>query len=235
MKFDRAQYYQRWEALVNAAEFKTFLAGVDKDPLSNYCNIDWEKADAQTYLKMYWPRNGEMGAIQSDEALFLIELCRELRPENTLEIGTMHGVSTRLLAALAKSYGGRLTSIDGGMSAGVKLNLMTLDLFDRVTLIKEWVPWFLFRPAKEIDLLFIDGDHTLMSIIVDYHYFNYFLKKGGIVIFHDMNLAASQEAVKIIQRRDPLEEIAAVGRMLALRKLTDSYEKYFETMPERKG
>ena len=232
-KFDVGNFNKRLSAIQERADFKDFIANVDKTYIEDFKNTDWKQADAETFLKMYWPRRSELGAIFSDEAFLFIDTLSEEKPKLTVEIGSMYGVSTRLLSALAKRNDGKLITIDAGMTPSVEINLKTLNLQDTTTLIKDWTPWLTTRPDYEIDFLFIDGDHSLISIIVDYHYFNYFLKKGGLVAFHDMNMKESQDAVKLIIERDRLEEVARVGRLFIYRKIANDHEKYFQVIKRK--
>ena len=209
---------------------KDFIANVDNTYVSEYKDVDWSKADMETLLKMYWPRRSELGHIHSDKAKLFIEICFEYKPKQMLEIGTMYGVSTRLLAALAKRVGGHLTSIDAGKSPGVDQMLKEVNLFETVTLVNEWSPWVTPNPTWDLDLLFIDGDHSLIAALTDYHYFNYFVKKGGIIAFDNMEILEVQQAVEIIKKRDPLEEIACMYGIAVFRKLTERGEKYFQVI-----
>jgi cephalosporin hydroxylase len=41
---------------------------------------------------------------------------------------------------------------------------------------------------KTIDFLFIDGDHSYKAVKSDFENYSKFVRKGGIVAFHDINL-----------------------------------------------
>jgi predicted O-methyltransferase YrrM len=232
-QFNVGEFHKQLAGIQDTVEFKNFIANVDKTYIEEYANTDWKQATPETFLKMYWPRRSEIGAIFSDEALLFVSTLMEEKPKLTVEIGSMYGVSTRLLAALAKRNDAKLITIDAGMAPHVEANLKILNLQDVVTLIKDWVPWLTTRPDYEIDFLFVDGDHSLISILVDYHYFNYYLKKGGLVAFHDMNMKDSQDAVKLILERDRLEHVASVGRLAIYRKVADASEKYFQVIKRK--
>ena len=45
----------------------------------------------------------------------------------------------------------------------------------------EKIPW-----DKEIDVLFIDGDHTYEGVKADYEKYEPFVKDGGIILMHDI-------------------------------------------------
>jgi predicted O-methyltransferase YrrM len=207
--------------------FEKFNLHKKLPPIETYRDVDWSKAGDQKYIEIAFGRS-EVGGIYGNEALLLVKAYQELNPKLTIEIGRMNGISTRVLAALCKSNGGRLISFDGMTSKAVKRKLKSMNLEDNVNLIEGWIPWITPDFSWDIDFLFIDGDHTYISILVDYHYFNYFVKKGGYIAFHDMNMRESQEAVKNIMSRDPLEHVCTVGRLGLYKKLSERKEKYFE-------
>lgn len=41
--------------------------------------------------------------------------------------------------------------------------------------------------GRQIDLLFIDGDHSRWGVEEDYHWYRPFVRSGGIIAFHDAN------------------------------------------------
>lgn len=226
--FDGTRFHNELDVIHKKLE--SFIANVDNTYVSEYKDVDWKQADIETFLKMYWPRRSERGFIHSDKAKLFIDLCFEYKPKLILEIGSMAGVSTRLLAALAKRNDGKLISVDAGRTTNVEPDLKSLNLLDTVILVNEWSPWIVPNYDWELDLLFIDGDHSLMSVIADYHYFNYFLKKDGIVTFDNMEIEEVREAVEIIKKRDALEQIASMYGIIVFRKLTERKEKYFQIL-----
>ncbi|MHA1816266.1 MAG: class I SAM-dependent methyltransferase [Candidatus Heimdallarchaeaceae archaeon] len=207
--------------------FKEFNLNKLLPPIETYRDVDWSTAGDQKFVEIVFGRS-EVGGIYGNEGLLLAKAYQELNPKFTIEIGRMNGISTRLLAALCKGNGGKMVSFDGLSAKGVqgKLELMNLDKY--VTLVEGWVPWIKPDFSWDIDFLFIDGDHTYISILVDYHYFNYFVKKGGYIAIHDMNMKESQEAMQNIMSRDKLEHICSVGRLGIYKKTVEREEKYFE-------
>jgi predicted O-methyltransferase YrrM len=203
------------------------------DPLVTYTNIDWKSVDDKLMVKMAYPIGSELGGIYSEEALYFILLVKEYKLKTLVEIGTMAGVSTRLFAALASRYDGHVYSIDGNANKDVQLKLDVLKLSKYVDLIPVWSPWLGFIPDWNIDLLFIDGDHSYMSVLVDYHYFNYFANKGAIIAFHDSNIEDIPRAIEEICKRDPLKKIGEAGRLLVYQKLGDRQEKYFQILKRK--
>lgn len=216
-----------FEEIKRRSSFKQFNLNKDLPPIETYKDIDWSTADIQKFVEIVFGRS-EVGGIYGNEGLLLVEAYKKLKPKLTVEIGRYNGISTRLFAALCKGFGGKLISIDGLASKGVSDKLEKMNLHENVNLIEGWVPWITPDFSWDIDFLFIDGDHSYISILVDYHYFNYFVKKGGYIAIHDMNMRQSQRAVKDIITRDQLQHICTVGRLGIYKKVAEREEKYFE-------
>jgi len=221
------EIYNKFQEITKRKSFEQFNLNKSLPPLETYKDVDWSTAEDQKFVEIAFGRS-EVGGIYANEALCFVEAYRELKPKLTYEIGRYNGISTRIFAACCKAYGGKLISIDGMKSLGVRKKLEAMNLDENVTLLEGWVPWIEPDFSLDIDFLFIDGDHHYMSILIDYHYYNYFVKKGGYIAFHDMNMKYSQDAVKTIMERDPLEEVCRVGRVAIFKKLSEREEKYFE-------
>ena len=53
---------------------------------------------------------------------------------------------------------------------------------------------------KKLDMLFIDGDHSFEGVYADYHIYSSFVKKGGIIAFHDcLNNISGEGVFKFIK------------------------------------
>jgi cephalosporin hydroxylase len=134
------------------------------------------------------------------EFALLARLVRKHRPRVVLEIGTMHGGTLWAWCQLA-SQDALLISIDlpggafgGGYSEaeiqrlrqyarpGQTLELIRADSHDPATLER------LQRTlaARQIDLLFIDGDHTYEGVALDYEMYASLVGTGGLIAFHDV-------------------------------------------------
>jgi len=50
--------------------------------------------------------------------------------------------------------------------------------------------------TNEIDILFIDGDHSFQGVINDFILYENLIKKGGYIVFDDYNDAQHSPAVK---------------------------------------
>lgn len=128
------------------------------------------------------------------------EKIEKLKPKAVLEIGTAYGATLHVLAKLADPHA-TIISIDlpGGKFGGVvnealtpdyrrlvqanqKLTVLRCDSHDPETVRK-------VRKAldgNQLDVLFIDGDHTYNGVKHDYELYSPFVKKGGVIAFHDV-------------------------------------------------
>lgn len=137
--------------------------------------------------------------LSNDEKLLLYNLSTSL-PENAciVEIGSYLGASTYCLASGVTSYGGKVYAIDTwtniGMSEGER---NTFDKFQsNIAPLREVViPLKGFSKAhaisfdKQIDLLFIDGDHSYEGVKTDLELWLPKVKPGGWVVMHDFGWA----------------------------------------------
>jgi predicted O-methyltransferase YrrM len=108
--------------------------------------------------------------------------------------------------------------------------LTSLKFEDCVEIRYEWSPWVNWNPEDKIDFLFIDGDHSFIAAIVDYHYFNYFVNKGGLIGFHDVNIKGVRDAIDTIKERDKIEYLETADRLELYKKSTAINEKYFQLL-----
>ena len=121
--------------------------------------------------------------------LMLYELVYENKMSNVLELGVRQGQSTRtILSALEELGGGTLTSIDlRDRTDRIKSTFPSLlqywdsivgDSHEQSTLDKV--------SKKKYDMLLLDGDHSISGIRSDYKMYVPLVKKGGIVLIHDI-------------------------------------------------
>lgn len=126
---------------------------------------------------------------------------------NILEIGTKFGGTFYLWNKLNELTNGMNVSVDfsdGGLHGGIseeemdKRDLWFSERFDNCHFIRgdshELATHFKVRdlicPNKSwretIDFLFIDGDHSYKGVAQDFKDYSPFVKKGGIICFHDI-------------------------------------------------
>lgn len=65
--------------------------------------------------------------------------------------------------------------------------------------------------GKEIDVLFIDGDHTYLGVCSDYMNYRHFVRRGGIIAFHDIVPDKREK----LQKDDPKGNVPAFWKLLS--------------------
>ncbi len=120
------------------------------------------------------------------DAEVLVATAEEIKAATIMEIGSADGISSMLLGRIAQAHGGHLTCVEPRPKGRWQANINEFGLTNCVTMIPRASPWV---PVTEIpdaiDYLFIDGDHAIRSALVDYHYFEPFVRPGGRIAFHD--------------------------------------------------
>lgn len=122
------------------------------------------------------------------EDLELLQRCCDYcRAKTILEIGSADGGSSIVLGTEAKKRGGHLYCIEPVPKSKMIGNMKSYGLDGHYTLVPEASPWVTLdlKSIGPIDLLFIDGRHDIRWCLVDYHYFEPFVRDGGVIIFHD--------------------------------------------------
>ncbi|MEQ9618057.1 MAG: CmcI family methyltransferase [Deltaproteobacteria bacterium] len=137
----------------------------------------------------------------------LYALARNVKPKVAVEIGSFIGYSAICIAQAIednKQTQGNMYAIDNFLPhinnpnlpidienplELAKTNVEKAGLMHRVNFIKGFstdVAPKLLSQIKNIDLLFIDGDHTYKGTLNDYNIYNGKVRKGGLIIFHDI-------------------------------------------------
>lgn len=114
-------------------------------------------------------------------------LPRPMLPPRVLEIGVRHGVSSLALLHAMRETGGHLTSIEvdpewaraataavtaAGLMPWWDLRVIHSDAYAR-------------EARTELDLLWIDGDHSEEQVRTDVEHFGPLVRAGGIMALHD--------------------------------------------------
>jgi len=121
---------------------------------------------------------------------------------NVLEIGTKMGGTFHIFSSIAT---GNTISVDlqGGDYGGWILNdhpylgnifekrseyfASPYNHFINASSHEESTLWQVKRIVSEVDLLFIDGDHSYHGSKMDYDMYKPLVRPGGIIAFHDIN------------------------------------------------
>lgn len=172
--------FNRYSAFKKLREFHA-------KPCSTDTLIDWA---------MKYPSSGYMkvSSIQiRSEIMSLTNAVAALKPKNILEIGTARGGTLFIWANLASS---KVISCDLE-DAGVKRSLykafpppgsqckvihLSGDSHNKDFLKKVEAE----LGGKQVDFLFIDGDHTEVGVEADYNEYHHLVRPGGIIAFHDI-------------------------------------------------
>jgi predicted O-methyltransferase YrrM len=147
-------------------------------------------------------RGREFGALQKPKELSeLLWLVEEHAPKRLVEIGTCAGGTLYCLCRLAQPDA-TIVSIDkpmgrfgGGYSEERAEEMQKLFPRERQELhllqADSQLPETLERlhgilGGEQLDLLFIDGDHTYEGVKSDFEMYSPLVAKGGMIVFHDI-------------------------------------------------
>ncbi|MDZ4228348.1 MAG: class I SAM-dependent methyltransferase [Candidatus Levybacteria bacterium] len=128
----------------------------------------------------------------------LLEICKGLKPETVLEIGTGWGISG---SAFLDSGVKRLMTIDPNMESG-KGMLAVTELKSKingqiVTFTKSKSSEAYSGILEKFDSVYIDGDHGYEGVKFDLENADRFLNDGGYIIlddfFHERNFISNKE------------------------------------------
>lgn len=174
------------------------------------------------------------GRLSIDDARILYNTALDIDAQTILEIGSMDGCSSMVFGEVCKLTSGHLYCLEPNPKTKWKANMGRLGLSDYATSIMKASPWVdpKLIPQRDpiqytidsagnkievppIDYLLIDGDHRTAWTIVDYRFWEPYVRQGGVIAFHDWTGAKGagawvQRAVGIILEDDAdgLEEIA---------------------------
>ena len=118
----------------------------------------------------------------------LIQLVQNLEPEVVLEIGSMWGDTLQAWKDAAPDATLISISLTGGIHGGgavregITQNHLDLDSHSPATLerVKE------ILDGRDVDFLFIDGDHSYSGVSQDFAMYAPLVREGGVVAFHDI-------------------------------------------------
>jgi len=176
---------------------------------SNRCNSISEYIDL-AYKYRYFGLSIRPEQIK-EEIQGLLNMLAEIKPKTILEIGTARGGTLFLLTKVAHEAA-HIISIDlpgglfgGGYNKAIKplyesfsrplqrIDLLRMDSHNHDTQIR--VEQLL--GIRQIDLLFIDGDHTYQGVKRDFEIYSQYVRSGGMIVFHDIAVHQSNTGCEV--------------------------------------
>ncbi|MDX1593662.1 MAG: class I SAM-dependent methyltransferase [Gammaproteobacteria bacterium] len=128
-----------------------------------------------------------------DEILGLARRVRDLEPRLILEIGTARAGTLLIWSSLAREEVISCDLRDLSTAEDLYRQLPPPDSDCRVTLLSgdSHDPAFRARvesavAGRQVDFLFIDGDHSEAGVEADYEDYRHLVRPGGLIAFHDI-------------------------------------------------
>ena len=119
--------------------------------------------------------------LKIEEQEFLRSFLTDKKRKIAVEVGSYGGGTAVIIA----EYVDLVVSIDiawlGGLPEHDKIKPIIADSKEALDMVKTQI-----APAQKIDFLFIDGDHTYEGVKRDWEIYSPLVKKGGVVMFHDI-------------------------------------------------
>lgn len=156
------------------------------------------------------PPGGRGPSIRTSITAVEVRALRRLAREAVVvEIGSAYGYSTVAMALVAK----RVISVDPhtglqGSLEELRHNLAEFGVADRVDVVVATSQAFCSRkPARAVDLVFIDGDHSYEATLRDLQCAGRILRPGGAVAVHDYTRLESVRRAVEAARGDATPEV----------------------------
>lgn len=148
-------------------------------------------------------------SIEKEDLLVLLSILNTINPKSILEIGMHQGYS---MEVWRKAF-------NPNVLVGIERGAVTPDSYSESSFLWNTDSHTVNRDTlgkTKYDFIFIDGDHSLEGVVQDFLMYAPYIRKGGIVVFHDVIYHADgTEEVDILWKelkvRHPYTEIK-VGR-----------------------
>ncbi len=138
-----------------------------------------------------------------EELWWLWQKVKEINPKIITEIGLYKGGTLRCFISLITDPHGLAIGID---QSWIEWKEKTWDITDMICPVKlidgdshkENTAKELSKilGGRKIDFLFIDGDHSEKGVTLDYQMYKGFVRDGGIIGFHDINMDGDEGQIK---------------------------------------
>ena len=151
----------------------------------------------------------------------LMELCRKEKPKSVLEIGTWNGDRANQflsIPSVKEYYGFDLFDYNTPELCKAEMNAkMPMELMGTMYRIKSKHPnkevvliggdtrGTLIGFHKQVDFVFVDGGHSVATIINDLHHAYRVVKPGGLIVADDVYIGRSAEFLHQFGANIPLE------------------------------
>lgn len=231
--------------------FKTIGLASQKEPIQEVLK-SLDPSFAATLKSMYdrQPQVGTDGSMHAldgvtkippELGMWIYELCRKVRPKQTLEIGFGNGFSTIFfLAAIKANRMGSHVAMDPfeitdfhgiGLKKAQELGMHgslcfieKKDVFGLPELAQE---------GKQFEVIFIDGDHRFEYVLLDFFLGDYVCAKEGYIIFDDFDMPSVKKAVSFIatNRSDYKKQDTPLDRIAVFKKVGDDRRQWTHFVP----
>lgn len=143
-----------------------------------------------------------------DEIAWFYKECIKVDPKVVVEIGVYAGGNLKILNNLIIYNDGLTVGIDLDWDKWKRFGSWDLDegvspvvLIDGNSHEKSTIDRLKdILEGKEIDVLFIDGDHTYEGCKMDYDMYSPLVRKGGIIAIHDINMKLDPKEANPIKK-----------------------------------
>ena len=149
-------------------------------------------------LKHHRLRSCEFHSGLGDSGWLLHGLVRSMKPSFCVEIGSAHGWSSCLIAlALEENGNGELWAFDPHIEnkwsdvhpqstlSSLTRNLKKVGVSHRVHIVRNTTTDGADRLPAQIDIAFIDGDHSYEGVRSDWELIMPRMSEWGVIVFHD--------------------------------------------------
>lgn len=180
---------------------------------------------------------GANTGIPARQGMLIYQLVRDLKPENTLEIGLAYGYSTvYFLAGMQANGKGHHVAIDpfqadwSGIGAtrekvlGTKPGTFEFTSETPVQALSRYA-----REQRRFQLIFIDSDHKFDGALIDFTLAALLCELGAHIILDDVQMPPVQRVVSFIRHnRKDFTEIHTSDKRLCIFRMTDTDKRQWD-------
>jgi predicted O-methyltransferase YrrM len=190
------------------------------------------------WLTLWMPPMRKALPVGPQQGMLIYQLLRELKPDNSLEIGLAFGFSTMyFLAAIHANGGGHHVAVDPFQDEwwhgiGVAREKVAGTERGSFEFTQETSILALTRFAREqrkFGVIFIDADHTFDGVLIDFSLASLVCDPGSYIILDDMWMPSIQKAVSFIRsNRQDFTVLPSPVTSLAVFRRTDTDKRKWD-------